>query len=74
MFKATGTSWAPWYIVHSNDQKRARLNTLSHLPKQRPYEAAPREKVKLPDRQKAHGCQEPDYPYEFVPELTWLGE
>ena len=71
MFKATDTPWAPWYIIRSDDKKRARLNVIAHMLKQIPYEEAPREKVKLPDRQKAHGYQEPDYPYKFVPELAW---
>ena len=26
MFKASDTPWAPWYVVRSNDKKRARLN------------------------------------------------
>jgi polyphosphate kinase len=71
MFKATDTPWAPWYVVRSDDKKRARLNTISHLLAHIPYEELPREKVKLPDRQKAHGDREPDYPIKFVPELTW---
>jgi polyphosphate kinase len=74
MFKATDTPWAPWYVVHSNDKKRARLNVISHLLKHLPYEVLPRDKVKLPDRQKAHGYKEPDYPYKLVPELTWPSE
>jgi polyphosphate kinase 2 len=71
MFNATDTPWAPWYVVRSNDKKRARLNTITHLLTQIPYEEAPREKVKLPDRQKPHGYQEPNYPYKYVPELAW---
>ena len=71
MFKATDTPWAPWYVVNSNDKERARLNTITHLLAHIPYEDAPREKVHLPERQKAHGYKEPDYPYKFVPELTW---
>lgn len=71
MFKATDTPWAPWYVVRSNDKKRARLNTITHLLAHIPYEEAPREKVTLPDRQKPRGYLEPDYPYKFVPELTW---
>ena len=74
MFKATDTPWAPWYVVHSDDKKRARLNIITHLLKQIPYEEAPREKVKLPERQKAHGYKEPDYPYKIVRELTWPSE
>jgi polyphosphate kinase len=71
MFKATDTSWAPWYVIRSDDKKRARLNAITHLLKQIPYEDAPREKIKLPKRQDPHGYQEPGYPYKFVPELTW---
>jgi len=71
MIKASDTSWAPWYVVRSDDKKRMRLNVLTHLLAHIPYDDLPREKIKLPDRQKAHGYQEPDYPYKYVPELTW---
>ena len=71
MFKATDTPWAPWYVIRSNDKKRARLNTISHLLAHIPYEEIPRGKVKLPERQKAHGYEDPDYPYKFVPEHAW---
>ncbi len=71
MFQATDTPWAPWFVVRSDDKKRARLNVISHLLKQIPYKDLPREKVKLPDRQKPHGYKDPDYPYKLVPELTW---
>ena len=68
MFNATDTSWAPWYVVNSNDKKRARLNIIIHLLSKVPYKEAPREKVKLPERQKPGGYREPDYPYKYVPE------
>ncbi len=71
MFKATDTPWAPWYVVRSDDKRRARLNVISHLLKQIPYRELPRDKPTLPKRQKAHGYVEPDYPYKFVPELSW---
>jgi polyphosphate kinase 2 len=71
MLSATDTPWAPWYIVRSDDKRRARLNTISHLLHHIPYEGVPREKVKLPDRQKPHGYKEPDYPYKFIAELPW---
>jgi polyphosphate kinase 2 len=73
MLKATDTPWAPWYVVRSDDKKRARLNAITHLLRHIPYEELRREKVKLPERQKPHGYKEPDYPYKFVPELTWPG-
>ena len=68
MFVATDTEWAPWYVARSEDKKRVRLNIITHLLSQVPYKAMPREKVKLPKRQKASGYKEPDYPYKFVPE------
>ena len=71
MFKATDTAWAPWHVVRSDDKRRARLNVISHLLKQIPYEKLPRDKPTLPKRQKARDYVEPDYPYKFVPELEW---
>lgn len=68
MFAATDTPWAPWYVARSDDKKRARLNIIRHLLSQIPYEDAPREKVKLPKRQKAGDYQEPNYPFKFIPE------
>jgi len=71
MLNATDTPWAPWYVIRSDDKKRARVNAITHLLRRIEYKEAPRDKVKLPDRQKPHGYKEPDYPYKFVPELTW---
>jgi polyphosphate kinase len=71
MFPATDTGWAPWFVVRSDDKKRARLNVISHILSQIPYEKLPRDKVVLPERQKPQGYVEPNYPYKFVPELTW---
>ncbi len=68
MFAATDTSWAPWFVANSEDKKRVRLNIISHLLSRIPYKEAPREKVKLPDRQKAHGYTDPDYPYKLIAE------
>jgi polyphosphate kinase 2 len=50
MIEATDTSFAPWYVVHSDNKKRARLNCISHLLKLIPYEEVKRQKVKLPKR------------------------
>jgi len=50
MFAATDTAWAPWFVVNSDDKRRARLNIIHHLLGKIPYEKAPREKVKLPKR------------------------
>jgi len=50
MLKATDTDWAPWYILRSDDKKRARLNCITHLLTLIPCKKVPREKVKLPER------------------------
>ena len=71
MFKATDTPWAPWLVVRSDDKKRARLNVISHLLTQIPYERPPREKPKLPKRQQPDGYAEPNHPYKYVPEVDW---
>ena len=51
-----GTShkdFAPWYLIHSDDKRRARLNLISHFLGLFPYEASPEKKVKLPTRDKS---------------------
>ncbi len=68
MFMETDTPWAPWYVVRSDDKKRARLNTISHLLKHIPYSKVDRPKVKLPKRGGPKGYIEPDYPWKFIPE------
>jgi polyphosphate kinase len=54
MFKATDTRDAPWYIIRSDDKRRARLNTIAHILKTIPYKKIERPKVKLPDRSRKH--------------------
>jgi polyphosphate kinase 2 len=54
MFDATDTRHAPWYILRSDDKKRARLNCLRHLLGQIPYRRVPRETIKLPKRLMKH--------------------
>ena len=71
MFKATDTPWAPWHVIRSDDKKRARLNAISHLLSQIPYQDLPHDAPILPKRQKPGGYIEPDYPYKVVPELEW---
>ena len=68
MFQASDTSHAPWHVVRSDDKRRARLNIIAHILDTIPYKEAPREKVKLPDRQKPGNYKEPDYPYKYVEE------
>jgi polyphosphate kinase len=54
MLQATDTEAAPWYILHSDDKKRARLNCLAHILGLIPYKKVSREKVKMPNRSMKH--------------------
>jgi polyphosphate kinase 2 len=51
MFRATDTSWAPWYVAHTDDKRRGRLNIISHLLTQIPYKPLKHHDVTLPKRQ-----------------------
>jgi hypothetical protein len=68
MFAATDTDFAPWHVALSNDKRRARLNIIGHLLGSIPYKDAPREKVKLPKRQKPGDYRDPKYPFKFIAE------
>ena len=50
MLDHTDSVHAPWYVVDSNDKKRARLNVISHILSQIPYKRIEHDKVKLPER------------------------
>ena len=54
MLDATDTDWAPWYILRSDNKKRARLNCIAHILSTIPYKKLPRKKVKLPKRSMKH--------------------
>jgi polyphosphate kinase 2 len=54
MLEATDTKYAPWYIVPSDDKRRARLNCISHLLGLIPYKKLSKKKVKVPERQMQH--------------------
>ena len=70
MLKATDSPHAPWYVLRSDDKKRARLNCIRHLLSQINYEELPREKIKLPKRSMkgAYDDQAPLRKRKMVPE------
>ncbi len=69
MFMATGTAWAPWHVVRSDDKRRARLNVITHLLSKIPYKDVPHEKVKLPKRHVSARGGQPDCAFKFIPEV-----
>jgi polyphosphate kinase 2 len=54
MFEATDNKDAPWYVLRSDDKRRARLNCLAHILGLIPWERLPHRKVKLPERWTKH--------------------
>lgn len=67
MFAMTDTEFAPWHVAVSNDKKRARLNIITHLLEQLPYEPLPRRDIKLPRRQSRGKYAEPERPMRMIP-------
>ncbi len=66
MLAATDTATTPWYIVPSDDKKRARLNCIADVLSRIPYEEIPYKPPKLPGRQKPKGYQEPRLKHQVV--------
>ena len=54
MFQASNHEAAPWWVINSDDKKRARLNAIKHILSHIPYKRIKREKVKLPKRSEKH--------------------
>jgi polyphosphate kinase len=68
MFAGTDTDESPWFVVESDDKRSTRLNLISHLLDQIPYERVDQEKVKLPPRQQRDYKRPPISTEKLVPE------
>jgi polyphosphate kinase len=71
MLKSTDTKHAPWFVVRSDDKKKARLNCISHFLSLIPYGKVPRKKVELPKRKigKRYDDQASFKKMHFIPEI-----
>ena len=69
MMMASDTDYAPWYVVRANDKRRARLNCISHLLGQIPYEPIPFEAPTMPKpKKKPAGIPDKPLFQHIVPE------
>jgi polyphosphate kinase 2 len=69
MFTMTDIPEAPWYVVESDDKRRARINAISHLLSTVPYHDVPEPKLKLPHRPASTGyVRTPRDAQTFVPD------
>ena len=71
MFELTDTKLSPWWVVHADDKHRARLNCISHLLAQVPYQDITSAPLVLPPRQKDDYVRPPETELTSVPELDW---
>ena len=70
MFAHTDIKQAPWYVVHGDDKRRARLNVMAHLLSLIPYQEVPQPKLILPERQNnIKYVRPPIGDQNFVPEI-----
>ena len=70
MFRATDIKQAPWWVVHSDDKIRSRLNCIHHLLSTVPYGEPASPRIKLPPRQADHGYVRPPVDEQtFVPSI-----
>jgi len=67
MLAATDTEWAPWYVVRTDDKRRGRLNLITHLLSQVPYEPLKPRDVTLPARQEPGDYTDPELPLRSIP-------
>ena len=67
MFQASDTPWAPWHVARAEDKRRVRLNVISHLLSQIPYERLPVDPVKLGKR-KIGKYTPVGFPFKYIPE------
>ena len=59
MFVHTDVYPAPWYVVESDDKRRARINCIDHLLSTIPYTMVPKPPLELPKRPKSTGYLRP---------------
>lgn len=70
MFDYTDIKQCPWHVVPSDDKKRARLNCISHILSQIPYEDITPEPIELGPRVENSGyVRTPFEEQNFVPDL-----
>ncbi|MFZ0323004.1 MAG: polyphosphate kinase 2 [Actinomycetes bacterium] len=67
MFAATDTAWAPWWVVNNEVKKRGRLNIISHLLSQVPYEPLPHRDIEMPHKPRSRGYEAPDFGPRAIP-------
>jgi polyphosphate kinase len=69
MFRFTDTRLSPWWVVNADDKRRARLNCISHLLSQIPYQDVTSAPLVLPPRGPDNYVRPPIDEQTFIPEV-----
>ena len=69
MFAYTDTKQCPWWVVDADTKKKARINCISHLLSQIPYQDIDYPKIELPEVNKEGYIRVPEENQTFVPDL-----
>jgi len=71
MFAATDIPEAPWWTIESDDKRASRLNTISHLLSQIPYDRSEHEEVAIPERPAVTDYERPPREkHQYVPDVA----
>ncbi|MBC2606677.1 polyphosphate kinase 2 [Pelagicoccus albus] len=66
MFNHTHSDESPWWVVPADNKKKARLNCMSHLLSQVPYQEVPHQEVNLPPRERHEDYERNELPREVI--------
>ena len=70
MFEHTDTPYSPWYVVESDNKKKARVNCISHFLSLIDYTEIESPEITLPDRVQQKNYERPPRSnYKYVPEI-----
>lgn len=70
MFEFTDIKECPWWVIDSNDKRRARLNCIAHFLSQVDYQEMPHPNVDLPPLNDKGYLRSPYEEQNFVPDIT----
>lgn len=69
MFSHTDTKTSPWFVVHADDKRRARLNCIHHFLSMIPYKEIKYKKIEFPSIKMEGYVRPPITEQTFIPEV-----
>jgi polyphosphate kinase 2 len=69
MFAHTDTKVSPWYVVHADQKRKARLNCIHHFLSKIPYQKIKHPKIVIPPLEKEGYVRPPISEQTFIPDV-----